>query len=62
MQPLPFKAKRQAVEESRQQGRSMEAVRTGRRGEHAVSLAPKVPGSPPALSTLPPEDLIQRLT
>lgn len=64
MQPLPFKAKRQAVEERRQQERSMEAVRTERRGEQAVSLTLKVSSSPQlsVLSTLPPEGFIQRLT
>lgn len=60
MQPLPFKAKRQAVEGRRQQDGSMEAVEE--RGASSFTHPLKVPRQPPALSSLPPEDLIQRLT
>ncbi|CAB1426531.1 unnamed protein product [Pleuronectes platessa] len=69
-------AKRQAVEERRQRVRNRGAVWTEKRGgherkrrsdqegreEHAVSPTPEVPRQPPALSGLPPEGLIQRLT
>lgn len=58
-QPLPFRAKRQAVEERRQQDGSRED-----RDEESMQFHPplEVSGNPTTLSTLPLQDLIQRLT